>query len=87
MLADAARRRLQVLQVRRAVEAGRRAHGDEYQLGPAHGRGQIGGELQAIMLGEVTYLNATEAAKAAAVNDTQLARVWELWARNVGPVE
>jgi ribulose-5-phosphate 4-epimerase/fuculose-1-phosphate aldolase len=44
-------------------------------------------QIQAIMLGEVTYLNEREAAKAAAVNDTQLARVWELWQRDVGAVE
>jgi ribulose-5-phosphate 4-epimerase/fuculose-1-phosphate aldolase len=44
-------------------------------------------QLQAIALGEVTYLNAKEAAKAAAVNDTQIARVWELWTRNVGPID
>jgi ribulose-5-phosphate 4-epimerase/fuculose-1-phosphate aldolase len=44
-------------------------------------------QLQAVALGEVTYLNATEAAKAAAANDTQLPRVWELWTRNVGPIE
>jgi ribulose-5-phosphate 4-epimerase/fuculose-1-phosphate aldolase len=44
-------------------------------------------QTQARQLGEVTYLNANEAAKAAAINDTQLPRVWELWAREVGPVE
>jgi ribulose-5-phosphate 4-epimerase/fuculose-1-phosphate aldolase len=44
-------------------------------------------QLQAVALGEVTYLNAREAAKAAATNETQLPRVWELWSRNVGPVE
>ncbi len=44
-------------------------------------------QLQAVALGEVTYLNGVEAAKAAATNDTQLARVWELWARNVGAVD
>jgi len=43
-------------------------------------------QLQAVALGEVTYLNAVEAAKAAATNDTQLARVWELWSRNAGPI-
>ena len=41
-------------------------------------------QLQARQLGEVTYLNANEAAKAAAINDTQLARAWELWAREIG---
>jgi len=44
-------------------------------------------QLQAVTLGEVTYLNASEAAKAAAINDTQLPRVWDLWARGVGPIE
>lgn len=43
-------------------------------------------QLQAVALGEVTYLNAREAAKAAATNDTQLQRVWDLWTRNVGPI-
>lgn len=44
-------------------------------------------QLQAIALGEVTYLNAQEAAKAAATNDTQLARAWDLWLREVGTIE
>ena len=44
-------------------------------------------QTQARQLGEVTYLNAVEAAKAAAINDTQLPRVWELWAREIGAVE
>jgi len=43
-------------------------------------------QLQAMTLGTVTYLNAQEAAKSAAANDTQLARAWDLWARSVGPV-
>lgn len=38
---------------------------------------------QAIALGDVTYLNEEEAALAAATNDTQLARAWELWERAV----
>src|SRR5881392_1512301 len=41
-------------------------------------------QIQAMGLGEVTYLNAQEAAKAAAINDTQLARVWELWRQEIG---
>jgi ribulose-5-phosphate 4-epimerase/fuculose-1-phosphate aldolase len=41
-------------------------------------------QMQAIGLGEVTYLNEREAAKAAATNDTQLVRVWELWSKRVG---
>lgn len=48
-------------------------------------------QMQAIGLaqgsGEVIYLNAQEAAKAAATNDTQLARVWELWSRRVGAID
>ena len=44
-------------------------------------------QMRAGQLGEVTYLNASEAAKAAAINDTQLTRVWELWAREIGTVE
>jgi ribulose-5-phosphate 4-epimerase/fuculose-1-phosphate aldolase len=44
-------------------------------------------QMQAITLGEVTYLNEREAAKASAINDTQLARVWELWQRNIGPMD
>ncbi len=44
-------------------------------------------QLQAVSLGEVTYLNEREAAKAAAINDTQLARTWELWLRQVGKIE
>ena len=44
-------------------------------------------QLQAMTLGEVTYLNAAEAAKAAAINDTQMSRAWELWQRAVGPIE
>lgn len=43
-------------------------------------------QLQARQLGKVTYLNAREAAKAAAVNDTQLQRVWELWRQEIGDV-
>jgi ribulose-5-phosphate 4-epimerase/fuculose-1-phosphate aldolase len=42
-------------------------------------------QSQAVALGEVTYLNEEEAALAAATNDTQLARVWELWTRRVLP--
>ena len=44
-------------------------------------------QLQAVTLGEVTYLNEREAAKAAAINDTQLARTWELWLHQVGKIE
>ena len=40
-------------------------------------------QAQAMTLGDVTYLTETEAALAAATNDTQLARTWELWERRV----
>lgn len=40
-------------------------------------------QSQAVALGDVTYLTGAEAALAAASNDTQLARVWELWSRRV----
>lgn len=43
-------------------------------------------QIQAESLGEVTYLNAQEAAKAAAINDTQLPRVWDLWRQEIGPI-
>jgi len=44
-------------------------------------------QIQARQLGDVTYLNAVEAAKAAAINDTQLPRVWDLWTREVGTID
>jgi len=44
-------------------------------------------QMQAKLLGEVKYLNAQEAAKAAAINDTQVPRVWELWRQEIGPIE
>jgi len=44
-------------------------------------------QTQAKQLGDVTYLNANEAAKAAATNDTQLPRVWDLWTREIGAIE
>ena len=44
-------------------------------------------QLQALSLGEVNYLNAREAANASSTNDTQLARTWELWLREVGSIE
>ena len=42
-------------------------------------------QSQALALGDVTFLNEEEAALAAATNDTQLARAWELWKRRVMP--
>jgi HCOMODA/2-hydroxy-3-carboxy-muconic semialdehyde decarboxylase len=44
-------------------------------------------QLEAKQLGDVTYLNAQEAAKAAVINDTQLPRAWELWTREIGAIE
>jgi HCOMODA/2-hydroxy-3-carboxy-muconic semialdehyde decarboxylase len=44
-------------------------------------------QIQAMALGKVTYLNAQEAAKAAAINDTQLSRAWELWTQEIGAIE
>ena len=44
-------------------------------------------QIQARQLGNVTYLNAGEAARAAAINDTQLPRVWDLWTREVGSID
>ncbi len=44
-------------------------------------------QIQAVTLGEITYLNLQEAAKAAAINDTQLSRTWDLWLREVGTIE
>lgn len=43
-------------------------------------------QMQAMGLGEVTYLSEQEAAMAMATNDTQLARVWELWSKRIGPI-
>jgi HCOMODA/2-hydroxy-3-carboxy-muconic semialdehyde decarboxylase len=40
-------------------------------------------QTQALALGAVTFLNVEEAGFAAATNDTQLARVWELWSHAV----
>lgn len=44
-------------------------------------------QIQAKQLGEVTYLNLQEAAKAAKTNDTQLPRVWDLWSREIGSLD
>lgn len=44
-------------------------------------------QLQATQLGEITYLNAQEASKAAQFNDAQLSRAWELWTREIGPID
>jgi HCOMODA/2-hydroxy-3-carboxy-muconic semialdehyde decarboxylase len=44
-------------------------------------------QIEATRLGPVTYLNAQEAQKAAAMNDAVLSRPWELWVREVGPID
>jgi ribulose-5-phosphate 4-epimerase/fuculose-1-phosphate aldolase len=44
-------------------------------------------QLQATQLGEVTYLTAEEAKKAAMMNDSQLPRAWELWTREIGAID
>jgi len=40
-------------------------------------------QSQALQLGTVTYLNAAEAASAAATNDQMVERPWELWKKRV----
>lgn len=46
---------------------------------------EVGARLQseALRLGAVTYLTEGEAAAAAAANDTQIGRAWDLWRRRV----
>jgi ribulose-5-phosphate 4-epimerase/fuculose-1-phosphate aldolase len=42
---------------------------------------------QAAALGTITFLSVEEAAKAAAVNDGQVQRPWELWKAHIGKIE
>ena len=44
-------------------------------------------QIEATKLGQVTYLTAQEAQKAATMNDTVLSRPWELWVREVGSID
>jgi ribulose-5-phosphate 4-epimerase/fuculose-1-phosphate aldolase len=44
-------------------------------------------QTQAMALGEVTYMSPQEADLAAAANDTQIGRSWDLWLRRVGKSE
>ena len=44
-------------------------------------------QMQSMALGEVMYLSEREAAMAAATNQTQLGRVWELWSRRIGSID
>ena len=43
-------------------------------------------QLQAATLGPATYLSEREAELAAAVNDTQIQRAWDLWRRRIGAI-
>lgn len=44
-------------------------------------------QLQAMQIGDVTFLNGAEAAKAALMNESQLPRAWELWTREIGAID
>ena len=44
-------------------------------------------QMQAMALGKVNFLTPDEAAKAAAMNDGQVMRPWELWKARVGKIE
>ena len=44
-------------------------------------------QIEAKQLGEVTSLTASEAAKSAIINDTQLPRAWEMWTREIGSID
>jgi ribulose-5-phosphate 4-epimerase/fuculose-1-phosphate aldolase len=44
-------------------------------------------QAQAAALGAITFLSADEAAKAAASNDGQVLRPWELWKARIGKIE
>jgi ribulose-5-phosphate 4-epimerase/fuculose-1-phosphate aldolase len=44
-------------------------------------------QAQALGMGQVTYLTPKEADLAAAANDTQIARSWDLWRRRIGPID
>lgn len=43
-------------------------------------------QLHANGLGEINFLNEEEAGLAAATNDSQIARSWDLWKRRIGPI-
>ena len=43
-------------------------------------------QAQAMGMGPVTYLTEEEAQLAAAANDTQIGRSWDLWRRRIGPI-
>ena len=44
-------------------------------------------QVQALGMGEVNFLTPEEADLAAAANDTQIGRSWDLWCRRIGPLE
>jgi ribulose-5-phosphate 4-epimerase/fuculose-1-phosphate aldolase len=44
-------------------------------------------QAQAAALGAIKFLSAEEAAKAAAVDDTQVLRPWELWKARIGKID
>lgn len=44
-------------------------------------------QVQALGMGEVNFLTPEEAGLAAAANDTQIGRSWDLWCRRIGPLE
>ena len=44
-------------------------------------------QSQAMAFGDVNYLSEQEADLAAAANDTQIGRSWDLWLRRVGKIE
>ena len=44
-------------------------------------------QAQSLAMGDVDYLTPEEAQMAAAANDTQIGRSWDLWCRRVGPLD
>ncbi|MDB5944878.1 MAG: aldolase [Ramlibacter sp.] len=44
-------------------------------------------QMNAQGMGDVRYLTTVEAGLAAATNDSQIGRSWELWRRRIGPIE
>ena len=44
-------------------------------------------QAQSLGMGDINYLTTEEAGLAAAANDGQIGRSWELWRRRIGPLE
>ena len=44
-------------------------------------------QIQAMAMGPVTYLNEHEAQLAAAANDGQIVRSWNLWRQRLGEID